>query len=174
MIDVAVAYNQYKFLGFEFLTWLWLMIENEPQQLMAPGQENQVLLVGNRIVLENFHPEAVEKITIKGDDADMEEGIVALRKGAYVTELNLIYQKNEYLWRFNLKGESLNISNLKLPDTAEVENSDDIEGALLEKIYLYEEITGSLQQLYASFTEKRISPDWLHKIVPKLKQWIIK
>jgi len=173
MIDVAVAYNQYKFLGFEFLTWLWLMIENEPQQLLTAGQENQVFLVGNRIVLENFHPEAVEKITIKGDDADMQEGIVALRKGAYVTELSLVYQKSDYLWKFNLKGESLNISNLKLPETAGVENSDDIEGALLEKIFLYEEITSAVQQIYASFTEKRISPDWLQKTVPKLKQWII-
>ncbi len=28
MLDVAVAYSRYQFLGEEFLTWLWFVIEN--------------------------------------------------------------------------------------------------------------------------------------------------
>jgi hypothetical protein len=174
MLDIAVSYNQYKFLGFEFLTWLWLMTEHEPQQLLPSDTDNRSFTVGNRIVLENTRQEAVERITIKGDDADMEEGVLALRKGAYVTEINLLYQKNEHEWKFNLKGESLNISSLKVPETAGVENEDDVEGALLEKIYLYEEITAAVQALYKQFTEIRVSPDWQDKTVPLLKQWITK
>ena len=30
MLDLAVAYNRYRFLGDEFLTWLWYTIENDP------------------------------------------------------------------------------------------------------------------------------------------------
>ena len=29
MLDVAVAYNRYQFLGEEFLTWLWYVIEKD-------------------------------------------------------------------------------------------------------------------------------------------------
>jgi hypothetical protein len=27
MLDVSVSYNRYKFLGHEFLTWLWFLME---------------------------------------------------------------------------------------------------------------------------------------------------
>ena len=30
MLDIAVAYNRYAFLGYEFLTWLWFVVEKEP------------------------------------------------------------------------------------------------------------------------------------------------
>ena len=29
MLDVAVAYNRYQFIGEEFLTWLWYVIEKD-------------------------------------------------------------------------------------------------------------------------------------------------
>ena len=35
MLDIAVAYNRYKFLGNEFLTWLWFMIETDESSFRA-------------------------------------------------------------------------------------------------------------------------------------------
>lgn len=29
MLDVSVSYDRYKFLGYEFLTWLWFLIEKD-------------------------------------------------------------------------------------------------------------------------------------------------
>jgi len=89
MLDVAVSYNRYKFLGYEYLTWLWFLIENNQDKIGEPDREPLSLQIGNRVVLENRQKDAVESITIKGDDAGLEEGILALRKGAVVTELNL-------------------------------------------------------------------------------------
>ena len=31
MLDISIAYNRYKYLGHEFLTWLWFIMENEPR-----------------------------------------------------------------------------------------------------------------------------------------------
>ena len=28
MLDIATAYNKYKFLGNDYLTWIWFLIEN--------------------------------------------------------------------------------------------------------------------------------------------------
>jgi len=53
MLDVAVAYNRFKFLGDEFLTWLWFIIENDPKYLKKFSPDLLSLEIGNRIVLEN-------------------------------------------------------------------------------------------------------------------------
>lgn len=172
MLDVSISYNRYKFLGYEFLTWLWFLTEKDPDQLRNLDNELTSLEVGNRIVLENRINDAVESITIKGDDADLKEGILALGKGAVVTELNLSYKAGDQEWRFNIKGESFNIANLKHPDTGPVESKDDIEGAILEKVYLYEKATLLIDNIFKYFIQLRVSSDWDGKVVPLLREWI--
>ncbi len=172
MPDLAVAYNRYKFLGHEFLTWLWFLIEKDHEQLRAADPELSSLEIGNRIVLENNLHDSVETITIKGDDAGLEEGILAMRKGAMVTELNLSYISNDQEWRFTIKGESLNISSFKPPEVASVETKEDVEGAILEKVYLYEKALLFVDKMFKSFIRLRVSQEWREHAVPLLKNWI--
>jgi hypothetical protein len=114
----------------------------------------------------------LESITIKGDDAGLEEGLLALRKGAVVTELNLVYKAGEQEWRLTVKGESFNIANLKPPETGAVETREEIEGFLLEKVYLYEKAVRLIDKLYAGFIRSRLSEEWNARVLPRLKQWI--
>ena len=117
MLDIAVAYNRYQFLGEEFLTWLWYVIEKDQNLIKNFDNDFVALEIGNRIVFENHRKESGEHITIKGDGASLEEGILTLKKGALVTELNVIYKSAELTWQFTLKGESLNVSSLNIPNT---------------------------------------------------------
>jgi hypothetical protein len=174
MIDIALAYNRYQFLGDEFLTWMWFLIENERELLKQIDPELAFLGVGNRIVLENRAQESMETVTIKGDDAGLEEGLLALRKGSLVTEMNLIYRSGDQEWRLNIKGESLDIASLKPPETAGAETPDDVEGAILEKVYLYEKVLTTIDNLYRYFIKLRVSDQWMGEIVPLLKNWIHK
>ena len=173
MLDISVAYNRYKFIGYEFLTWMWYVIEHDPAQLHQVIRENINFTIGNRIVLQNAVHDAVETITIKGDDAGLEEGILALKKGALVTEIHLRVTEEENEWQLTLKGESLNISNLKLPETGQIETRDDMEGAVLEKFFLYEKILGWVDTIYGFFIKTRISPEWNDRVVPQIKKWIL-
>ena len=172
MLDVSVSYNRYRFLGNEFLTWLWFVIEKDQGKITRPEQEMVSLEIGNRIVLENDRKDAVESITIKGDDAGLEEGILALRKGAVVTELNLFYKVGDQAWHFTIKGESLNMASLKVPDTGGIESRKDLEGAVIEKAYLYNEAIRLVDNLFKEFIKGRVSDDWNSKIVPLVRQWI--
>ncbi len=171
MLDIAVAFNKYSFLGYEFLTWLWFLTENAPDRIREIYTDTTTLTVGNRVVLENRVHDGVESITIKGDDAGLEEGRLAIRKGAVVTELNLIYKSGENEWRFTLKGESFHIANLKLPETGPVETGSDIEGVVLERIYLSEKIVRLIDALYVRFVKLRLSEDWQKTAVPELNAW---
>lgn len=172
MLDIAVSYNRYKFLGYEFLTWLWFIMENQQDILKESDKELVSLDIGNRIVLENNKNDTTESVTIKGDKAGLEEGILSLQKGAVVTELNLVYKAGNNEWRFNIKGESLNISSLKTPETGPVETKEDVEAALLEKVYLYERIFVLINNLYKHFISLRVTGRWEKDVVPSIRKWI--
>lgn len=171
MLDVAVAYNRFRFIGDEFLTWLWFIIENDQEKLKSADLDLYVLEVGNRIVLENRRNDNLERLTIKGDEAGLEEALLALKKGAMVTEINLVYRQADKRWQFNLKGESLNISSFKVPETARPETKEDLEGFVLEKIYLYDRVVQFLQKVFQIFIRLRVSNKWDQAIVPEIKQW---
>ena len=175
MLDVAVSYNKYKFLGEEFLTWVWYLIENEIdlKEMVALECHTLTLALGNSIVLENsLGDDSLEKISIKGDDAGLEEGTTALRKGAVVTEMNLILTIDENEWRFSIKGESMHITGLKTPAVGKVESSEDIEGAVLEKISLLERPLNVLDTLFFHFIKKRVSDQWTTQEIPAMRAWI--
>jgi len=172
MLDVAVAYNRYQFLGEEFLTWLWYIIEKKQDIIKKFDNEFVALEVGNRVVFENRRKESAERITIKGDGASLEEGFLALSKGALVTELNMVYKSAELMWQFTLKGESLNISGLSSSNTGLPETEDDIEGYVLDKIFIYEKAIQLLENLYTCFIKLRVSNTWQNKETPLIKKWI--
>lgn len=172
MLDVAVAYNRFKFLGDEFLTWLWFVIERDPSILKKLDPDFTSFEIGNRIVLKKRHKKAVEKITIKGEDVDLDEAMLALKKGALVAEFNLICRSAQHKWQFTLKGESLNISSLQIPPTASNEGRDDLEATVLEKIYLYDKILQFLEKLYKYFIKLRISNNWQRRELVMIKTWI--
>lgn len=172
MLDVAVAYNRYRFLGNEFMTWLWFMIDTRQDQLKEFDPDLTALEIGNRIDLENRRDEKIERITIKGDDADLKEGYLAMRKGALVTDLNLVLRSADFQWQFNIKGESLNISALRTPDAAPPETEEDVEAAALEKIYLHERITQFLENAFHRFVNLRTSDQWNSAITGEIRQWL--
>ncbi|CAB1078197.1 hypothetical protein D1AOALGA4SA_5959 [Olavius algarvensis Delta 1 endosymbiont] len=172
MLDVAVAYSRYQFLGEEFLTWLWFVIEKNQNFIKSFDPDFVALEVGNRVVLENRKKDAAERITIKGDGASLEEGILALKKGSLITELNIVYKSAELRWQFTLKGESLNISTLSIPSTGSAESEEDIEGVVLEKIFLYDKALQLIEKLYAHFTKLRVSDTWHSSESPLIRKWI--
>jgi hypothetical protein len=172
MLDIAVAYNRFKFLGDEFLTWLWFVVEQDPVILRNADPDLSSFEIGNRIVLEKKQKDAFERITIKGEDAGLEEAKVALQNGALVSELNLIYRSGQQKWQFTLKGESLNLSSLKTPKIAVPQSPEEVEGSVLEKIYLYDKILQFLEKLYKRFIKLRIYSRWQSHEIYLIKKWL--
>ncbi len=114
----------------------------------------------------------MERIIISGDEADLEEGKLSLKKGGLVTELNFSCKSGNVSFKFNLKGESLNISSIKLSETGKVEQSEDFEGAVLEKIFLCEKVVNLVETLYLQFIKLRLSASWNKTVAPVVKKWI--
>lgn len=175
MLDIAVAYNRYKFLGNEFLTWLWFVIDSETEQFSDNSNTPFLLEIGNRIIFENIIDDnTIETISIKGDNAGLEEGLLAIKKGSVVTELNLKLTYVEQVWNFNIKGETYNFTGFKHPETEKIEKKEEMEGALLEKIYLYGKAVELMDSVFNRFIQIRLSEKWNSEIRNDIKNWINK
>ena len=172
MLDLAVAYNRYRFLGDEFLTWLWFLIENDQNTFRTIDSDCTAVEIGNRIVLENRKRKSLERISIRGDDAGLEEGRLALKKGALLSELSLVVKTGEYQWEFNLKGESLNLSSLRTPGPSLPPSPEEMELFFLDKSERINKITNFVEIAFKMFVRIRVTSRWPNKIVPNIKKWI--
>ena len=159
MLEIAVAYNRFKFLGDEFLTWLWFVIEQDLAVLKNADPDLTSFEIGSRMVVEKKYKKTVERITIKAEDAGLAEARMALKNGALVTELNLVYRSAQHKWQFSLKGESLNLSSLQTPKIAPPESPDEMEARVLEKLYKH-------------FIKLRTSNRWNSREISLIKKWL--
>ena len=172
MLDLSVAYSRYRFLGDEFLTWLWYLIETNPDAFRSADPDCTALEIGNRVALENRKGKSIERITIKGDDAGLEEGKLALKKGALVTELAMVFKTGNHEWQFSIKGESLNVSNLRAPGPTLPQSPEEMEPFLLDKTQQFYKIIDFIDKIYKFFIRERISKSWSSKTTPVLKKWV--
>lgn len=172
MLDVNYSFKRYGFLGNEFLTWLWFLTENDQRKIAEILGESITLTLGNRIALERKNKDDIERVTVKGDTASMDEGILALRKGSVVSEAAWVMEMAESKWTFTLKGASLDITGLKTPPTAPVKMNAEIEGAVLEKTSLIDRPVNAVTKLFAHFVKLRITPNWESEQIVAMKQWI--
>lgn len=174
MLDIATAYNKYGFLGNEFLTWIWYLVETDQDITGLSSSKDPVTFeIGNSISLENnLGDKSKEKITIKGDQAGLEEGTTALKKGAWVTDLNLICRMDEEEYKFSIKGESFNITGLKTPTIDTSSSEDEIEGLVIEKTFLIMKVIKVIDTLFLKFIERRISDDWNTSDLKDIRVWI--
>jgi hypothetical protein len=172
MLDIAVAYSRYRFLGDEFLTWLWYLIEKKINIINEIDPECVALEIGNRIVLENRTGKSVERITINGDDAGLEEGRIALRKGALVTEMSLVLKTAERQWIFSIKGESLNLSSIKTPGPNLPEDPDQTEVFIFDKAAFLTKSLKFIDNAFNIFIKRRLQPNWSAREASQMKAWI--
>ena len=86
--------------------------------------------------------------------------------------MHLAYRSGAQQWQFSLKGESLNISDLKLPETGAQEAPEDLEGIVIERVHLAETVISLVNALFASFVKQRISAAWPNDCVPRIRKWV--
>jgi hypothetical protein len=171
MLDLAAAYNRYRFLGDEFLTWVWYLVDNKQDVFRSVDPDCTALEIGNRIVLENRRGKSVERISIRGDEAGLEEGKLALTKGALVSEMSLVFKTGEHVWNFSVKGESLNVSGLKTPGASQPASQEEMELFLIDRAGQLNKILIFVQNLFRAFIQARVAGSWTRSVAP-ITKWI--
>lgn len=173
MLDLSIAYHRYRFLGDEFLTWLWHGVETRAADLCALDPEITAIEIADRLVVENRTGQSKEKITIKGDHAGLEEAKLALRKGAWVSEMALRLRTAENEYRLTIRGENLNLSGIKIPSSAAPLSTEELEPFFFDRIHHLIKITDFINKTFSFYLSERISAKWKSVYLPAMRNWVV-
>ncbi len=164
------ALSDGRFLGSEFLTWVWYYIECLGGSIQA-GDKIAEVHMGDRmtLVLPN---DGKERVVCTTQANFLHEARTALRQGKVVDEVQLliIIGENEYI--LTLDSSLWAVKALKTPKQLPDYGSEDPDGRFLEKMYFLEEVSAAMDALYMRFLTERLTPGWQSDTLVELQKWI--
>lgn len=177
-MDLLDIIEEKRFLGQEFLTWLWFKSEERGGTIFLPEAGEDIQLIFEKhMLLEYGEGEASEKLICRGLMTELAEARTGLAKGKKLEQANLRLIKGEYEWNFSFKATLMEFRNVKPPKTmATAEEGNDpeaVEGRLLEHIGLHEILIRTMDQLFRIFLNLRISEGWEQEL-GRVRAWIAK
>ncbi len=169
-VKSPTAMSEGRFLGFDFLTWIWYYIEKLGGAVQA-GEKIANIHLGERMVLV-LPGDGKERVICTSQANFLHEARTALRQGKVVDELQLFLMigENEYL--LTLDSSLWALKGLKTPKQLPDYGQDDPDGKFLEKMFFIEEVFAALDSLYTRFLADRLTPAWETDSLPQLKNWI--
>ena len=172
LVDIIV---EKRFVGQEFLTWLWFKSEERGGAVSLPGEGDIQVVFEKHMLLESGEGESHEKLICKGLQAELQEARTGLRMGKKLEQARIYIAKGEYEWNLTLAATLFELRNVKLPKTLAPgeESSDPVaqEGRILERLGMAEEAMRTVDELFRIFLKLRVSDDWPAEQA-KLKSWI--
>lgn len=167
MKDLVERIEQNRFMGREFLLWLWFESQLFETNLAPSGQPSCALWLETRITLSFEREESVLKSAAPGAAPESRE---ALRQGKLPREarIRMITEEREFAWLF--KADTLGLASVALP--AELtKKDDDAHEVLYERMRLVEALEATLEALWSDFLALRLSEAWEATCVPALGQF---
>lgn len=155
-----------RFVGREFLLWLWFESELYDTNLSPSTGEPFSLWLETQITLASEAEETRIKAAMPGQAPEAKQ---ALRQGKLplTTRMTAMLGGAEFRWVF--KADQLAIGTLKVP--AELKAEEDKYEALYDRMRLTELLEAQLEALYKDFVTLRLDAAWEKSIVPELRRW---
>ena len=174
-MDLVDIIAEKRFIGQEFVTWLWFKSEERGGAVDIPGIGDVVVVFEKHILLEYGDGDSREKVICQGLQAEMSEARTGLRMGKKLEQARILLGRGEYEWNLTLRASMFDFKSVKPPKTmATSEESDDpdaVEGRIIEKISLYEQALHLVDEMFRMFLHVRLSDDWTNELL-RLRQWI--
>ena len=167
MKDLVERIERNRFVGQEFLLWLWFESVLFETNLTPTGKPPCALWIEARLTLAFEKDESLLKSATPGSAPEARE---ALRQGKLPREarLRLVSGEHEYSWLF--KGNTLGVGGLKIP--AELTKKDDeIHEVLYERMRLVEALEATLEALWSDFLTLRLGDAWERVVIPALERF---
>ena len=157
-----------RFLGYEFLTWLWFQAElNDGTVQLKDGRKADFGL-GERLVLSR-PDEGKERIVCTTKANELHEARTALQQGKQVEELQLAVTIDSHDYYFTINTTLWAIKGLKVPKQLVDEDPDEY---FLERMFFTEQVMEFLDTAYTKFLSQRLNPGWESDVLPAIKSWI--
>jgi len=166
----VTAVEEGRFLGYEFLTYLWFSVENERGKIQV-GEREAELSLGEQIGL-TLPSDGKEKVVCSTQANQLTEARAALQQGKLVGQIQLILKVGDNEYVFSLESSLATIRGLKTPKQLPNFDEEDPDGRFLEKMFFIEEVHKALDGFYARFLSERLSAQWEAVSLPMMRNWI--
>jgi len=174
-MDLVDLIAEKRFLGQEFLTWLWWKSEERGGVVALPGEGDVVVVFEKHMLLEYGEGDSNESLICRGLQTELQEARTGLVMGKKLEQARIKLAFNDYEWNFTMAAALMEFRNVKLPKTGgESGNENDPEereGMILERIYLFEELIRMVLGLFRIFLQLRVSPEWRDELL-KVREWV--
>ena len=176
-MDLVDIIAEKKFLGQEFLAWLWYKSEERGGSVFLPGTGDIQLVFEKHMLLESGAGESLEKLICRGLQTELQEARTGLRMGKKPEQARIYLAKGEYEWRLTLGATLFEYRNVSMPRTVspneEAADPYAWEAKVLERIGMSEEALHTIDELFRMFLQIRTGSDWPQEL-GRLKNWIAK
>lgn len=165
-MDLLDRIEGLRFLGREFLLWLWFESEVFETELRPTGEEPLSLWLEAQLTLVFEKEESRLKGAVPASSPEAKK---ALQQGKLPKEARVRVTRIDKEFSFTLKADALALSGLKLP--TELKKDDEKHEIFYERMMLLEELEQGLEALYADFTALRLADAWERELVPTMRAW---
>jgi hypothetical protein len=167
-MDLVDRIETTRFLGGEFVLWLWFSRDVLDGVLEIPGQGLVEIALESTLVLVD-PLEDREKVTIRGrDPLSSLEAEHALLGGKLPRQVGLRFTYDQNEWVATLDAASFALSGVKLPTLL----SEGEEETFHERMRFLEQLHDLVQGLYRHFLLVRLSPQWESGLLPAMQRWL--
>ncbi|MEW6427703.1 MAG: hypothetical protein AB1568_06685 [Thermodesulfobacteriota bacterium] len=174
-MDLVDLIAEKRFLGQEFLAWLWYKSDERGGTIRLPSAGDIVLVFEKHLLLEYGEGEALEKVICQGLQAELREARTGLALGKKPEQARLRIGIDAYEYLVTVKGSTMEYRSVKLPKTMnaaeELDEQAAREGMLLDRIGLYERLVRSIDELFRMFIEVRTGDRWPEEVA-HIRSWI--
>ncbi len=176
-MDLVDLIAEKRFLGQEFLTWLWWKSEERGGVVALPEEGDIVVVFEKHMLLEYGEGDSNESLICRGLQTELQEARTGLVMGKKLEQARIQLAFNDYEWNFTMAAALMEFRNVKLPKTGGESGNDndpeEREGMVLERIYLFEELIRIVLGLYRQFLEVRVSDGWRDELL-RVREWVNK
>jgi recombination associated protein RdgC len=175
-MDLVDLIAEKRFIGQEFLTWLWFKSDQRGGSIELPGKGDIIVVFEKHMLLEYGEGESNEKCICSGLQTELQEARTGLKMGKKLEQARIQLVLGDYEYNFTLAGAMMEYRSVKLPKTAgteqeERDNPEAIEGMILERIFLFDELVRTVNELFRMFLTIRVSEAWRDE-VSGIRAWI--
>ena len=174
-MDLVDLIDEKRFLGQEFLTWLWWKSEERGGSVLLPNRGDILVVFEKHMLLEYGEGESSEKLICSGLQTELQEARTGLTMGKKLEQARIQLVASEHEWNFTLAAAMMEFRNVRLPKTAGTEgdtnNPEETEGMILERIFLFEELVRIVNELFHLFLEVRVGDGWPAELT-RVRSWV--
>ncbi|NQS71316.1 MAG: hypothetical protein HQQ73_04050 [Desulfobulbaceae bacterium] len=174
-MDLVDLITEKRFLGQEFLTWLWYKSEEHGGSIYLPGRGDVLVVFEKHMLLEYGEGEEREKVICRGLQTELKEARAGLSLAKKPEQARLRLGWGDQEFGVTLTAAVFEFRNIRLPKTVdradEGEGPEHLEARLLERIALFELLCSLVVDLFALFIDIRASQQWPQELAG-IRTWI--